>query len=349
MNISVIIPVYNCQNYLERAVRSIISQSYDKTDIIIVDDGSTDNSPEICDKLAATESHIHVIHKSNGGVSSARNAGIEYVLSQHALSERVYIAFLDADDVWEQNFLDSHVARLLHQSYDLLGFRTYTYDCNLLRTNLIKAMPQEGEFTGGKNSVWLHSSQHFASMLYSATLLRTYHIRFHEGIKYSEDKIFSMQCMFLADRIWLENKPMYSYIIHGFSAMGSRKFGIPYYMPIIEAYLDSDKAMLQWANEQRGELWDGRVAAAHYIGCMIEEHYQCWRPHKEIKELLSTHPHFIALLKADPPYQLLKSSSIYASYVRNPYAFRFKHYSLGLIHWMRRATGMIIKKFTQKT
>lgn len=93
--ISVIVPVYNTEKYLNRCVDSIIAQTYKNLRIILVDDGSTDNSSQICDEYAAIDSRIHVIHKENAGVSVARNIAIEYVLSHN---REGYLAFVDSDD-----------------------------------------------------------------------------------------------------------------------------------------------------------------------------------------------------------------------------------------------------------
>lgn len=89
--ISVIIPVYNVEDYLERCLKTVVNQSYSDLEIILVDDGSIDNSGTLCDKFAMKDSRIKVIHKKNGGLSSARNAGIDIATGE-------YIAFVDSDD-----------------------------------------------------------------------------------------------------------------------------------------------------------------------------------------------------------------------------------------------------------
>lgn len=89
--ISVIVPVYNILEYLPRCVQSIRNQTYDNLEIILVDDGSTDGTGELCDKLAARDSRIKVFHKKNGGSSSARNLGLEKAAGE-------YIGFVDSDD-----------------------------------------------------------------------------------------------------------------------------------------------------------------------------------------------------------------------------------------------------------
>lgn len=89
--LSIIVPIYNGEQYIDRCVGSLLRQNTDEIEIVLVDDGSTDNTPNICDKYAAEHRHIHVIHKENGGVPTARNAGI-------AAAQGAYIAFVDADD-----------------------------------------------------------------------------------------------------------------------------------------------------------------------------------------------------------------------------------------------------------
>lgn len=97
--ISVIIPVYKVEAYLTACVESVLAQTYQNFEIILVDDGSPDNCPQMCDEFAARDSRIRVIHKPNGGLSSARNAGIDGAKGE-------YLAFLDSDDLWTPVFLE---------------------------------------------------------------------------------------------------------------------------------------------------------------------------------------------------------------------------------------------------
>ena len=89
--ISVIVPVYKAEQYLDRCVKSILEQTYQNFELILVDDGSPDNSPSLCDEWAKNDNHIYVIHKENGGASSARNAGLK-------IAKGRWIAFADSDD-----------------------------------------------------------------------------------------------------------------------------------------------------------------------------------------------------------------------------------------------------------
>ena len=102
ISISVIVPVYNAAAYLEECVDSLVEQTYKPVEIILVDDGSTDKSPEICDSFSRRYSYIKAIHKKNGGVSSARNMGIEAAQGE-------YLIFVDSDDRVYPNLLSQYV------------------------------------------------------------------------------------------------------------------------------------------------------------------------------------------------------------------------------------------------
>ncbi len=92
---SVIVPVYNVEEYLEECVNSVLNQSFADFELVLVDDGSLDNCPEMCDSYARADSRVKVIHKQNGGLSDARNAGLESARGE-------FVVFLDSDDYWNQ-------------------------------------------------------------------------------------------------------------------------------------------------------------------------------------------------------------------------------------------------------
>lgn len=116
---SFIIPVYNVKDYVEQCVESILGQTYKNFEIILVDDGSTDGSGDICDKYAQIYSNIKVVHKINGGLASARNSGME-------VAEGEYIIFLDSDDYWLIDKLDFIAENC--KDNDLIVFNYETYD-----------------------------------------------------------------------------------------------------------------------------------------------------------------------------------------------------------------------------
>ena len=116
--LSVIIPVYNVKHYLEKCVESIVDQTYHNLQIILVDDGSTDGSQTICDELAQKDSRIVVIHKENGGLSTARNVGMDRAKGD-------YIAFVDSDDWLERNMYEVLINQLEAHDADLVACSFY--------------------------------------------------------------------------------------------------------------------------------------------------------------------------------------------------------------------------------
>ena len=125
--VSIIIPVYNVEAYLDRAVLSACNQTYRNTEIILVDDGSTDRSGEICDMWQKKDSRIRVIHKENGGLSSARNAGLDIATGD-------YIYFLDSDDYIKDNLLAT-VVPYLDNGIQLVSFNYYCVNGNEQKAN----------------------------------------------------------------------------------------------------------------------------------------------------------------------------------------------------------------------
>ncbi len=118
---SVIIPVYNTEKYLNQCVTSILTQTFEDLQVILVDDGSTDNSPKICDELAAKDPRVSVVHKQNGGLSSARNAGIR-------ASKGEYVMFLDSDDYFTSNACALKLyTELKNDPCDVLLFKSLKY------------------------------------------------------------------------------------------------------------------------------------------------------------------------------------------------------------------------------
>jgi glycosyltransferase involved in cell wall biosynthesis len=122
MLLSVVVPVYNVEEYLTKCVNSILEQTYKEFEIILVNDGSTDNSPEICNIFAVKDSRVKVIHKENGGLSSARNAGI-------LASKGKYVVFIDSDDY------------IIENSFEILLNESIKYDLDIVCGNRIISYP----------------------------------------------------------------------------------------------------------------------------------------------------------------------------------------------------------------
>ena len=123
--ISVIIPIYNVEDFLQRCIDSVTNQTYQNLEIILIDDGSSDNSPHICDENAANDSRIVVIHRNNGGISSARNTGLDVARGE-------YLAFVDADDWVAPSYIESLYCCLQYYQSDIAVCEHYVVtDCSI--------------------------------------------------------------------------------------------------------------------------------------------------------------------------------------------------------------------------
>ena len=120
MLITVIVPIYNMEAYLCTSLDRLLQQSFQDYEILLIDDGSKDSSGEICDRYAREHSRIRVVHKPNGGLSTARNAGIE-----HARGE--YLTFCDPDDWFEPDAVETAYRRIAENGNDFAYFNTYIY------------------------------------------------------------------------------------------------------------------------------------------------------------------------------------------------------------------------------
>lgn len=112
--ISVIVPVYNVEKWFDRCVESICTQTYHNLEIILVDDGSTDNCGELCDAIGERDKRVKVVHKINGGLSDARNEGLQYATGE-------YISFIDSDDWIEPAFYEYLLQTMQEEEYDVVG------------------------------------------------------------------------------------------------------------------------------------------------------------------------------------------------------------------------------------
>ena len=176
--VSIIVPVYNAERYLRECVDSIATQTYGNLEIILVDDGSTDSSGNICDDLSDLDGRIRVIHKVNGGVSSARNVGIDAALGE-------YLMFVDSDDT------------IIPESIELMLKKSQEYNADIVSAGLLD-YGREKSFENGV-SIWAGDealrqslSDHPRGFSMCSKLYRTQVLgdsRFAEGVKINEDTL----------------------------------------------------------------------------------------------------------------------------------------------------------------
>ena len=213
--ISVIIPIYNTGIHLRKCLDSIVNQTYSNLDIILVDDGSTDGSGAVCDEYAAKDNRVTVIHQQNGGVSKARNAGIEIATGN-------YYNFPDSDDYLE---LDSYeyLLKLIEEHHcDAVNYEYYiTYPNQEKQHMLSDEWYGLFDAEGAHNVMW--NGEPFAcNKLYSAKLVtghdlsgttkETSPLKFREDIFRGEDSFFAHAALERAERVWFDKRPLYHYV-----------------------------------------------------------------------------------------------------------------------------------------
>ena len=172
--ISVIVPVYNVGKYLRECLDSIVNQTYKNLEIILVDDGSLDDSGKICDEYAEKDSRIKVIHKENGGVSDARNVGME-------ISTGEYIFFVDSDDYIEKNAIKEFVGIAERENADIvIANNVFFRDCEVIRENI----NNKGKEVYSKEQ----AAEHYASFDWGAWN-KLFRKEVHESILFPKGKI----------------------------------------------------------------------------------------------------------------------------------------------------------------
>ena len=212
--ISIVVPVYNSERYLGKCVEGVITQTYQNWELILVDDGSVDKSAAICDEYAAQDLRIKVFHKKNGGVSSARNRGMDNATGK-------WVTFLDSDDYYDSEFLEGLISRT--QGADLVvgGFRWFgDYDVNwyISQTRYLQTKEEIGNllnFEYGdsdemkEKSVFLYPW----GKLYKMDIIRNNNIHFNENMKVAEDLCFVLSFVTHIKSLSLVESNHYNYLV----------------------------------------------------------------------------------------------------------------------------------------
>lgn len=208
--ISVIVPVYNVAHYLKQCIESIINQE-GNIEVILVDDGSPDESPSICDEYAQKDNRIHVIHKQNGGVSSARNAGLDAAQGE-------WIWFVDGDDYITNNAF-KELKNIINQNddTDLICFSHLR-----LRKNQTTTINIKNANNLPKNTfLEIYHSYLNQTMLFKHTLIKNINLKFSENIKLGEDLEFQYKYLLFCKHPIQYNKHLYVYRLRESSATKS--------------------------------------------------------------------------------------------------------------------------------
>lgn len=213
--VSIIVPVYNAEKYLERCITSVVSQSYTDIELILVDDGSSDSSREICEKWQTKDNRVRLISKENAGAGMARNTGLDYAKGD-------YVLFVDSDDYIERGAVSLCVAKLAEDKSDTVIFpQTILHEDNS-PPRVIRLRTPYNVFEGATVRYELLPSMFTYSMeigvsvwakMFSLDLINKYNIRFYsEREYYSEDTLFVIEYFAKAQQVSILNENLYYYL-----------------------------------------------------------------------------------------------------------------------------------------
>ncbi len=232
--ISIIVPVYNVEKYIEKCINSITNQTYKKIEIILIDDGSTDGSGKMCDEYALMDKRVKVIHKENAGVSSARNLGIN-------MANGEWISFVDADDWLDSDFCEKlYNEAITNEKLDIIssGYnRVYS-----TKQEKINCKIERIKYSAQEYFIKLLNVQNGYGFCHMKLIRRECikDIKFHEDIEVGEDALFNMELVKNIREVLILGQALYNYRFNNNSLV--RKYDDRY----VEKYLKSMMAVKKY-------------------------------------------------------------------------------------------------------
>ncbi len=215
VKITVIVPVFNSENFLKQCIESLLCQTYSHLEIVLVDDGSADGSEDICNGYCKLDSRLKYIKQENQGVSVARNTGISVATGD-------YICFLDSDDMLKENALQLAVEHIDDADVLFMGYEKIDKDDKLIdgcamypevvwnQSETIDVLMEKSSYTY-QGYVW--------SKLYRADIIKREKLQFAQGIYYNEDRLFNVSYMLHCTKTKIYTDAVYRYRIHESSVM----------------------------------------------------------------------------------------------------------------------------------
>lgn len=225
VKISIIVPVYNVEKYLSMCIDSILEQTFTNFELLLINDGSSDGSGEICDEYARRDSRIRAFHKSNGGASSARNLGLEKAIGEWG-------TFIDADDWVSPNFIENLYKPIL--SDNTIEF--VQAGCTNYVNNKIAEVEQQYDYLVSTDSIYLFN--HFRGLTVSKmfrldNVIRTFNLTFDEQMRTAEDMAFTLDYILHIKKYCFISEVGYYYRYNPNSLTHTRK-NKPYDVALVE-------------------------------------------------------------------------------------------------------------------
>lgn len=250
--VSIIVPVYNVAEFIDACLKSLISQSYDCTEIIVIDDGSTDSSLAICNTFKETTPNLRIIHKSNGGVSSARNIGIENAKGD-------WITFVDGDDLINSSFIKNLMEPLKQSNIiDFVQAGCVSFDSITGESWLEQVYdPYMGD---NKNDLLSKVRGLVFSKLFKRRLLIDNKIRFNENVRLGEDMLFTLEYLRYVNKYAFVSETGYMYRRHSGSATKNLKGNYVELLNYYKYFRHDCELLYKIFKINRSEIRDSQIA-----------------------------------------------------------------------------------------
>lgn len=219
--ISIIVPVYNTEQYISRCIESILNQTFKDFELILIDDGSRDRSGEICDEYAKKDNRIRVFHNNNQGVSATRNYGIN-------ISKGKYLMFCDSDDWVADNWCEELYNTILEYPNSWITCNLFFVDCKSNQKKTIKNSLLNGINKLEKDDFYIAFkagiSAYSCNKIFDRNIVNKYKIKFNEKRSLGEDVEFGIEYLKVCDNIIILNKYLYYYLKNHQGALSTRKY-----------------------------------------------------------------------------------------------------------------------------
>lgn len=209
--VSIIVPAYNAEKFIDKCIRSVLNQSYPNLELILVDDGSTDETGKICEEYASKDTRVRVIHKKNSGVSAARNMGLSSAIGE-------YVVFLDSDDWLDEDIVELALKKYQKNCINIWGFVCY-WPRNVLKTEELRAegLCQEELIA---NAIFTRSTAHYdlgnyfragCGKIYERAIIEENSLAFPEKLFIGEDAVFLVKYLRYVSGVNLISQRGYNY------------------------------------------------------------------------------------------------------------------------------------------
>ncbi len=243
--ISIIVPIYNVEKYLSKCIESLLNQTYTNIEILLVNDGSTDNSKKICEQFKGKDSRIKLINKENGGLSDARNKGLQKSIGK-------YITFVDSDDYVEKNYIETLYSLItkFNSEIAIADFRVIKGDKQKIKEKDIK-------------EYCITSEKAIDEMLYSdfyyiSACSKLYKKELFENVEFPKGKMFedvgtTYKLIIKANKIACTNKKIYNYVIRN-NSITTSKFKSEHYDLIELTKIMCEDILKKYPNMEKGVL-----------------------------------------------------------------------------------------------